>query len=69
MTEEILQKVSIYYLISPLFSLLAYQLQDTAATLTADRKRRGKKPPEGLASADAISDYQQISTHPVECYP
>ena len=33
--------------------------------LTAERKKRGKKAPEGLASVEEISNYQQASSHPV----
>lgn len=40
------------------------KLQDTAALLTAERKKRGKKVPEGLTSADDIGGFQQTATHP-----
>ncbi|XP_065189921.1 pre-mRNA-processing factor 19-like [Sycon ciliatum] len=40
------------------------RLQETAAKLTAERKKRGKKPPEGLASIEELSAYKQTSTHP-----
>ncbi|CAB3980346.1 Pre-mRNA-processing factor 19 [Paramuricea clavata] len=39
------------------------KLQDKATTLTAERKKRGKKIPEGLATADDIQSYKQISSH------
>lgn len=33
--------------------------------LTAERKKRGKKAPEGLASAETITNYRQLASHPV----
>ena len=33
--------------------------------LTAERKKRGKKAPEGLASAETIASYRQLASHPV----
>ncbi|XP_062518319.1 pre-mRNA-processing factor 19-like [Corticium candelabrum] len=39
------------------------KLDDTAAVLTAERKKRGKKVPEGLAAADDIRGYKQQSSH------
>ena len=33
--------------------------------LTAERKKRGKKPPEGLFSAEDISNFRQTASHPV----
>jgi pre-mRNA-processing factor 19 len=41
------------------------KLEDTAAVLTAERKKRGKKAPEGLAAANDIRGYKQLSSHPV----
>ncbi|KAF6773048.1 hypothetical protein AHF37_08304 [Paragonimus kellicotti] len=38
-------------------------LQDRASQLTAERKRRGKTVPEGLAKSRSISEYQQIASH------
>nr|VZH89341.1 unnamed protein product [Spirometra erinaceieuropaei] len=39
------------------------RLQEQAAKLTAERKRRGKTAPEGLAKPNVISEYQQIASH------
>ncbi|KAF6018878.1 PRPF19 [Bugula neritina] len=39
------------------------KIQAKADSLTADRKRRGKTIPEGLASADDISQYRQLASH------
>lgn len=33
--------------------------------LTAERKKRGKKLPEGLFSPENISNFKQTATHPV----
>ena len=41
------------------------KIQARAASLTADRKRRGKTIPEGLATADEISQYRQLASHTV----
>jgi len=41
------------------------KIQARADTLTADRKRRGKTVPEGLASVDDISQYHQLASHTV----
>jgi len=41
------------------------KIQAKADSLTADRKRRGKTIPEGLASADDISQYRQLASHTV----
>ena len=49
----------------PLLVVYSPQLQDTAAMLTADRKKRGKKLPEGLYSTDNISNFKQTAMHPV----
>ncbi|CAH8457484.1 unnamed protein product [Schistosoma mattheei] len=38
-------------------------LQERASQLTAERKRRGKTVPEGLARSRAISEYQQLANH------
>lgn len=38
-------------------------LQERASQLTAERKRRGKTIPEGLAKSRAISEYQQLASH------
>ncbi|KAF8562014.1 hypothetical protein P879_10972 [Paragonimus westermani] len=38
-------------------------LQDRASQLTAERKKRGKTVPEGLAKSRSISEYQQIASH------
>ncbi|XP_065890470.1 pre-mRNA-processing factor 19-like [Dysidea avara] len=43
---------------------VAKKLQDVAAMLTAERKRRGKRAPEGLTSSEQISDFQQLASHP-----
>jgi pre-mRNA-processing factor 19 len=45
--------------------VLCDKLEDTAAVLTAERKKRGKKAPEGLAAANDIRGYKQLSSHPV----
>ena len=39
------------------------RLQETSSYLTAERKKRGKKPPDALASPDDILAYEQIETH------
>ena len=39
------------------------RLQETSSFLTAERKKRGKKPPEGLASPEEIQEYEQLETH------
>ncbi|OXA62747.1 pre-mRNA-processing factor 19 [Folsomia candida] len=39
------------------------KLQDTAAVLTQERKRKGKAIPQNLASAEAIKEYQVIASH------
>lgn len=41
------------------------KIQARADSLTADRKRRGKTVPEGLATADEISQYRQLASHTV----
>jgi len=41
------------------------QLQDKATLLTAERKKRGKTIPEGLASAEDIRGYHQVASHVV----
>jgi hypothetical protein len=41
------------------------QLQDKATVLTAERKKRGKTVPEGLATAEDIRAYHQIASHVV----
>jgi pre-mRNA-processing factor 19 len=41
------------------------QLQNTAALLTQERKKKGKSIPQNLVSAEAISNYQVIASHPV----
>ena len=41
------------------------QLQDKATLLTAERKKRGKTIPEGLASVDEIGDFRPIASHVV----
>ncbi|CAH8832170.1 unnamed protein product [Trichobilharzia szidati] len=38
-------------------------LQERASQLTAERKRRGKTVPEGLAKSRSISEYQQLANH------
>lgn len=38
-------------------------LQERASQLTAERKRRGKTIPEGLAKSRAVSEYQQVANH------
>ena len=48
--------------------LLCVQLQDKATLLTAERKKRGKTIPEGLASAEDIRGYHQVASHVVRCY-
>jgi pre-mRNA-processing factor 19 len=40
------------------------KLMDTATQLTSERKKRGKKMPEGLMSSDNISKFTQSSSHP-----
>lgn len=40
------------------------KLQDTAAILTAERKKRGKKIPEGLTPAESLSKFEQLTSHP-----
>jgi len=47
--------------------LLYVQLQDKATLLTAERKKRGKTIPEGLASAEDIRGYHQVASHVVCC--
>lgn len=42
-----------------------FQLQDKATVLTAERKRRGKTVPEGLATTEDIRSYHQIASHVV----
>ncbi|XP_064613232.1 pre-mRNA-processing factor 19-like [Liolophura sinensis] len=39
------------------------KLLDKAALLTAERKKRGKTVPEGLATTDDIRQYRQLATH------
>jgi len=46
---------------------ICVQLQDKATLLTAERKKRGKTIPEGLASAEDIRGYHQVASH-VVCY-
>ena len=41
------------------------KLTETAASLTAERKKKGKKIPEDLTPPDVISTFQQQSSHPV----
>lgn len=41
------------------------KIQAKADSLTADRKRRGKTVPEGLATAEDISQYRQLASHTV----
>ena len=43
----------------------SWQLQATAAQLTAERKKRGRKLPEDLILPDTISSFQQQASHPV----
>ena len=73
-TEEIIQKVNeLIHAISVschasvlsngLLSLL--QLQDKATLLTAERKKRGKTTPEGLATSDDIRALRQTASHVV----
>ncbi|CAH8572345.1 unnamed protein product [Dicrocoelium dendriticum] len=38
-------------------------LQERASQLTAERKKRGKTVPEGLAKSRSISEYQQLASH------
>ena len=33
--------------------------------LTSERKKRGKKAPEGLISAEGIASFKQSASHPV----
>ncbi|XP_078493142.1 pre-mRNA-processing factor 19-like [Ciona intestinalis] len=40
------------------------KLQDKASVLTSERKKRGKRMPEDLASADDIRSYRPIASHP-----
>ncbi|XP_003385193.1 PREDICTED: pre-mRNA-processing factor 19-like [Amphimedon queenslandica] len=40
------------------------QLLETAAMLTADRKKRGKKKPEGLCTVEEMKTFEQKSSHP-----
>lgn len=47
--------------------MLFGQLQDKATLLTAERKKRGKTIPEGLASAEDIRGYHQVASHVVCC--
>jgi len=47
---------------------LCVQLQDKATLLTAERKKRGKTIPEGLASAEDIRGYHQVASHVVSYY-
>ena len=42
-----------------------FQLQDKATLLTAERKKRGKTVPEGLANSDDIRSYRQLASHVV----
>ncbi|KAK3606538.1 hypothetical protein CHS0354_041497 [Potamilus streckersoni] len=39
------------------------KLQDKATLLTAERKRRGKTVPEGLATSEDIRQYRQLASH------
>ncbi|GFO02455.1 pre-mRNA-processing factor 19-like [Plakobranchus ocellatus] len=39
------------------------KLQDKATLLTAERKKRGKTVPEGLASSEDIRGYRQLASH------
>ena len=39
------------------------RLQERAAKLTEERKRRGKTMPEGLAKARDIAEYRQVASH------
>lgn len=39
------------------------KLQDKATLLTAERKKRGKTIPEGLATTDDIRSYRQVASH------
>ena len=48
-----------------LYKMLHVQLQDKATLLTAERKKRGKTIPEGLASAEDIRGYHQVASHVV----
>ena len=41
------------------------KIQAKADSLTAERKRRGKTVPEGLATSDDISQYRQMASHTV----
>jgi pre-mRNA-processing factor 19 len=41
------------------------KLQDKATLLTAERKKRGKTVPEGLATVDEIRQYRQMASHVV----
>jgi pre-mRNA-processing factor 19 len=43
---------------------LLQELQDVASMLTAERKKRGKKKPEGLTTVDEIKSFEQLSSHP-----
>ena len=44
------------------------QLQDKATVLTAERKKRGKTIPEGLASQEDIRGYRQLASHVVRLW-
>ena len=44
---------------------LVSQLQDKATLLTAERKKRGKTIPEGLATTDDIRGFRQNASHVV----
>lgn len=46
-------------------SCFVVQLQDKATLLTAERKKRGKTTPEGLASAEQIRAFRQQASHTV----
>lgn len=41
------------------------KLQDTAAVLTQERKKKGKSVPQGLAPQEAIQNYRCVATHTV----
>jgi len=40
------------------------KLQEKASVLTAERKKKGKRLPDGLVSTDDIRNYKQIGSHP-----
>lgn len=40
------------------------KLLDKAGVLTSERKKRGKRVPEDLASSDDIRNFQQVASHP-----